>query len=271
MLPYKMYICVMKYQYILFLSLGLSFFGCKNDSTEKQETVTEHEFADEDEDLSLPLEERAEKQARKKLGIPTNEKISIKLHNAYLNGDNQTDALITINRLEYAENYCKPLKHYEVLKKNGFVGNYNYIMIHDGASNKLSIPVPVPSSAMKELDVDFEYIFSESFVTPVVSYRIKNAEFKNFYNIADGILNKVFKMKSYDYVGEKNQEAFSYVIQETGMFGPVKDITVYKAIIENEKELAADWFGVNPKIKKTNILDKKWFYDAKRAAFVTPE
>lgn len=255
---------------ILLLGLALfSFYACKESNNKDVNTIIEHDFDDVD-DSNLPLDERAKKQAMRKIGIPANETISVKVYQAYLNDDNISDAFITINRLEFAERNAKKLKTYEILKRNGYVGNYNFIMIYDGATDKLSLPIPVPSSAKKELEVDFEYLFSSSYTSPVVTFRIKDGEFKNFYKIADGIMDKVFKMKSYEFVGQANEKAYVYEIQEEGMFSFVKDIIVYHGKLENSAEIAENWFDGKAKITKSKEIEKSWYFDPKRTAYVTP-
>ena len=260
----------MKYTVII---LALSLFilpACKNEAPKEAEKTNEPQFSNEADDQNLPLDERAKKQAMLKLGIPANEKFSIQIHQAYLNSDNQSDAIITINRLAYAEQQSENLKTKEILKRNGYIGSYNYIIVYDGATNQLSIPVPIPSSANRELEVDFEYLFSESYSTPVITYRIKDTEFKNFYAISDGVMDKVFKMKSYEYVGTEKEKAYVYEIQKEGMFSFAKDINVFSGKLENSAEISSDWFGPKSKITPTKKIDKAWYYDPKRSAYVTP-
>lgn len=257
---------------LILICLGINLFSACNNTAKEEDKVTDYDYKNEVDDPNLPLDQRAKRQAILKLGIPANENFHLQIHQAYLNDDNLADALITINRLAYAEQRIKNLKNFELLDRDGIVGNYNFIMIYDGATNQISIPVPIPSSAKYELEIDFEYLFSESYSTPVVTYRIKDGQFKNFYNIsADGIMDKVFKMKSYEYVGQANEEAYFYEIQDKGSFSFAKDIKVFKGKIDNATELSKNWFGAKAKISKTNQLDKVWFYDTKRNAYVTPE
>jgi hypothetical protein len=259
----------------IILLLIAAFFiatACKSTTDDTGTNVKEPEFSENTDDPNLPLEERAKRQAILKLGIPANENFQIKIYQAYLNDDNMADAIITVNRLEYAKQRIQNLKNFELLNRDGIVGNYNYIIVYDGATNQISIPVPIPSSAKYALEVDFEYLFSDSYSTPVITYRIKDGQFKNFYAIStDGIMDKVFKMKSYEYVGLPKEEAYFYEIQEKGSFSKAKDIKVFKGKIENSKEISQNWFGEKAKITKTNQLDKIWYYDASRKAYVTPE
>ena len=260
----------MKYTVII---LALSLFvlpACKNGTPKEVDEINEPQFGNETDDPNLPLDERAKKQAMLKLGIPANEDFSIQIHQAYLNNDNQSDAIITINRLAFAKQQSENLNNKEILERNGYIGNYNYMMVYDGAVNKISIPVPVPSSAMRELEVDFEYLFSESYSTPVITYRIKDAEFKNFYAISDGVMDKVFKMKSYEFVGTDNEKAYAYEIQESGMFSFAKDIKVFSGNLTNSAVISQDWFGPKSKITATKNIDKVWYFDPKRSAYVTP-
>lgn len=251
--------------------LSLSVLQACKINDENNEKVVEHEFEKEIDDPNLPLDVRAKKQAAYKLAIPANENFNVQLYEAYLNDDNMADAIITVNRKEFAKQRTKDLKNTEVINRDGIVGNYNFILIFDGATNQFSVPVPIPSSAKYELEVNFEYLFSDSYSTPVITYRIKDGEFKNFYHISsDGIMDKVFKMKSYEFVGQPKEEAYTYEIQKSGMFSFVKDIKVYKGKLENSKEISKNWFETKSKISKTNTLDKDWFFDPKRNAFVTP-
>lgn len=257
---------------LFFLSFILIIFSaCQGNSVDADEdNITNPEFAQED-DQNLSLEERAKKQAIVKIGMPANEDFRFQLTPAYLNNDDISDAIITINRFSYAKEKNVGQKDYETLEKNGFVGNYNYIMIYDGATNQFSIPIPIPSSAAKELEVDFENLFSEEYVTAVITYRIKNTEFKNFYQVMDGVLEKIFKMVAYEDAGTKNEKGYVYEIQEEGQFSSVKNILMYEATLENSKEVSNDWFGAKPILKKTDKVDKRWFYDPKRTSYVTPD
>jgi len=257
----------------IFLLLALFFvLGCKTNTENKNETVNQPEFGHPVDDPKLPLEGRAKRQTRFKLGIPANENFKVKIYHAYLNADNQSDAIITINRLDYAKSYAKEKKTEEIQAPNGYIGNFNYIMVYDGGTNQLSIPVPIPSSAMKPLDVDFIYLVSDSYQTPVISYRTRDAQFSNVYNIDDGSLNEIFKMTDYLNVGKPNQQAFAYEIEDEGTFSTVKDLKVFKGDFVNSAVIAKNLFtSEKPIIKKTKVLEKVWYYDPKRAGYVTPQ
>lgn len=262
----------MKGWFVILLIGVFAFNACQQKKgKEKQEKIVNPQFQEED-DSNLPLEERAKKQAIAKIGMPGNEKFTLGLFPAYLNDDNLSDAVITINRLENAkQNAAANPGSLSTLEKNGFVGNYNYFMIYDGASNQFSAPIPIPSSAARKLSIDFENLFSDEYVTAIITYRIKNTEFKNFYNVSDGIMDKIFKMISYDQAGTPQAKAYVYEVQNSGHFSTVKDLITYDAVLENSAEIGKDWFSSEAKLKKTDKIHKHWFYDPKRISYVTPD
>lgn len=260
----------MKKLFIITFFISLLLVSCKSNQQNDQSKIQEPEFG-KDDDPNLPMEERARNRTIKMLGIPANEKFEVKLYQADLNSDNQLDAIVTINRLQNAEQNALGLKNEEILKENGYVGNYNYFMIYDGVTNQFSIPVPIPSSAKRPLQVDFISLFSSKYSTPVITYRIKDTEFRNFYYISpDGVMDKVFKMISYEHVGTPLEKAYGYEMQDKGTFSPVSDIFVYDGILKNAQAISADFYGPNSEIENTNKLSRKWFFDPKQAAYVTP-
>ena len=99
-----------------------------------------------------------------------------------------------------------------------------------------------------------------------------NAAFKNFYFLEDGVLQKVFQTKIYDYIGTPNPEAF-YIEYTKGSISSAKDFLVYEGRIKDYSPEVKDVYDYNPIIeKKENAkLVLTWFYNPAIHAYMTPE
>lgn len=251
-----------------YLLMGIVFttvVSCSGNTDQKEETPETHENG---EVKNLPFEERVEGHLRGNLNIPGTEKLDFQVYKAHLNADNQEDAIITLNRIDQAKNNTKDLKNSEQLKSFGYIGPYNFFVYYDGQKDKFSKPVPINSSASTPLKIEFENVYSDTYKTLIIQYRVSNAAFKNFYFIQDDIMDKVFQVKTFDYIGSDKPESFT-IEYDKGSISSAKNILVYKGKITNYKLPIEDIFTYEPEIEKTGTLDKTWFYSPENNGYMT--
>lgn len=254
----------------LFLALPIAFVvACTNSDVEVDNDKTAKVVVNE---KNLSLEERASRHITGSLAIPATEKFTMEIKKGHLNADNDEDAIITINRLDFAKEELLQKRNPEYIKQLGYNGNYNYFVYYDGEKDKFSVPIPVPSSALAPLKVKFENIYSDIYYTLTIEYRVMEGSFKNFYFIERGILQKVFQTKIYDYIGTDKPEVF-FIEYVDGSESAAKDLMVYEGVIKDyAAENIKDIYDFNPTIekKKNAKLILKWFYSPKDQAYMTP-
>lgn len=214
-----------------------------------------------------PVEKRAKAQAERTLGIPGNEKYSLKIYKEHLNGDDKIDAIVTVNRQEYAmekaANSNKTAKNAEM----GFMGQYNYFFFFDGKSEQFSIPMLIASSALSELKVSFENITSDAYKDVMFDYRVLDGSFKDFYTITNLTPSRIFQWKNYVGLKAAESEAYYFKFAE-GTLGPRKDILVMKADLIQPKE-EIDLYKYEPEIKKSDELVLRFFYHPATGKYMT--
>lgn len=259
----------MKAWNLLLITPIIILFACKEQGegveNEDQNSVIVNE-------KNLTFEERAERHLTGSLSIPATEKITIQTHKGHLNADNNEDAIVTLNRLEFAKSEVAKLPNAKYISQLGYMGNYNYFVFYDGALDKFSVPIATPSSAYVPLKVNFENIYSDIYSNLTIEYRVNNGGFKNFYFLERGVLQKVFQTKIFDYIGTEKPEAF-YIELAKGSISSPKDMLIYEGKFTNYPSKVDNVYEYQPVIeKKENAkLVTKWFYNPNIAAYMTPE
>ena len=203
---------------------------------------------------------------KKTLFIGDKEKYSFEIFKEHLNGDTVIDAIITLNRLEYAklkaEQMGNPLKAKEI----GYMGPFNAFFLFDGKTNKLSSPLVVPSSPLQPLKVSFENITSIDFKDILVDFRIRNSSFKEVYFILNKFPKLVFEWTNFDGLGTSNEEAYVFDFQAGE--NAIKDISIYEGKIDNLPP-NANPFSYEPKIINQKKKIKTFFYIASEGKYFT--
>jgi hypothetical protein len=209
------------------------------------------------------FEQRAKREIEAKLSIPATEKYTIRVYRAYIDADTVKDAVITVNRMEFAMD--EAIKRGKTAKaaEMGYLGNYNYFFYFDGSIDMISEAVPVPSSPGRELDVTFESITSPTKKDFIIDYRIRNSGWRSYYTATgDGTLSLMFQWKWFDHLGEEKPEALNHVF-EGSPEGIMQDITIYESAIDNYSKDIKDVYKYEPAITKKTALMYRFFYDPK--------
>jgi hypothetical protein len=245
--------------------LFLQITSCREAS--QQETTVE-ETQDND-DVSLPFNERLKKFIERELNIPQGEKYGLKLYEEHLNDDGKKDIIITVNRLEHAITSAESQNKVSKASSIGFFGKFNYVIYYSSITNKFLPPIPFGSTPQRELGISFENISSEKHKDLVVDYAIRNSQFRKVFLFMDDQPHYVFHWKRYDGWGTENElEAYCFAYG-TGSYSEVKDIIINRAEMKNIGK-DDDYDTIQPQINCTDILVKRFFYNTKDGKYYTP-
>ena len=203
---------------------------------------------------------------KKTLLINENEKYSYEIYKEHLNGDSIIDAVITLNRLEYAKQKAEESGNPTKAEKIGFMGPFNAFFLFDGKSNTLSSPLVVPSSPLLPLKVSFENITSIDFKDILIDFRIRNSSFKEVYFIINKFPKLVFEWTNFDGLGTPNEEA--YVFDFKAGTNVIKDIIIYEGKIDNLPP-NTNPLTYEPKIINQNKKIKTFFYSKSKGKYFT--
>jgi len=239
---------------LLFSLFILSFlFACQEDAKKKTTTKETVEIETLDQKIAHHIEAT--------LQIPATEKYTFETFSAQLNADDSLDMIISVNLLDRAMEKALKSSNLATRVESGYMGRYNFIFFYDGATKEISVEIPVPSSAMSKLNIQFEHIRSEAFFDVLVSYKLENASFTRFFTIVNRLPKEIFEMMNYDGLGDIENEAY-FIKYEDGSYSLAKDILIYKGKLEKIKfNDPKEVFNYEPKIEETNVLERKWFFN----------
>ena len=187
---------------ILFLTC-LSISGCAEEVEEEEATKNNQKIE--------PVEAIAKRFVDAKLEILPSEKYKLEIHKSQLDGDNYEDAVVTVNRYNFAVEKAAQSKNPGKVAEIGYMGPYNYLFYYDGATGTMSGPMEIPSTPISPLKVSFEKVMSDAFSDVVVTYRIRNSCFKHIYTIQNQKPRLVFGWKMFDGSGTPDAKAVHFV------------------------------------------------------------
>lgn len=251
----------MKLSY-LFLFAVLILFSCedkpKESSSEKNEVIEEN----------LPLEELAKRQVESQLSIPGNENYQLEIHKAHFDGDDIEDAVILVNREQYARKMALENKRTDQ-EEMGFTGNYNHLFYYNGATNKVSRPINVGSSPFAPLKIQILNIHSEGYKDFTLDYRILENCYRNFYTIFRGVPKLVFQWPVFELEKADNKKV-NFIEFGNGSYSLAKDILIYTGKFDSPvpENLRTDF---NYSISKDGPMEYLFFYNPKEGKYFTKE
>jgi hypothetical protein len=211
------------------------------------------------EDLSkLPLDEYAKRHVESSLSILGTEKYTLEIIKGNLDGDGKEDAIISVNRKQFALDEAMKSENPAKSAEMAFMGNYNYIFFYDGELKLISPPISLPSSALVPLKINLVEISTESYQDVLIDYRIRNANFKDIFTISNHTPRKIFEWKTFDGLGTDKTEAYTFEYT-SGKYGSEKDILLYESTLE-KLPVNADKNTYEPKVTKTSKLAFHFFY-----------
>ena len=195
---------------------------------------------------------------RKTLFISEEENYEIMVFKEYLNQDSIIDAIITINRLDFAKQKAqeseKPIKAKEI----GYMGPFNAFYFYNGATNQISNPIVVPSSPLVNLKINFENISNNEYKDILVDYRIRNSSTRQVYFLYGMVPSLVFEHTIFDELGTNNEVAYTFNFK-TGTQSEIKNILLTQGQVKQIPK-KSDLFTFEPEILNTNETFQEFFF-----------
>lgn len=213
------------------------------------------------------FETKVRRHVEGQLTIPRKEKYTLTIHREQLDGDGKLDGIIAVNRLEFALEEAKESDKTAKRAEIGFMGSYNYFFYYDGASNKLSAPIKLPSSPYAPLVVNFENITSEDYKDILIDYRVLSASYKDFYTITNRVPRRIFQWKNFDGLGKSTYEAYVFEYDK-GTMVESRDIIVRKASLQQPSG-ETDIYTFQPALTPTNEIAYRFFVHPAHGKYVT--
>lgn len=243
----------------LLITCSLFLAACNNEETEKSAT----EETTPDNELKVDFDQRARREVEAKLQIPVTEKYTFKVYKEFINADTIQDAIITVNRMEFAISDAIKKNKQAKMAEIGFMGNYNFFFYYDGATDQFSVPLPVPSSPGRPLEVSFENMVSDLTKDVIIDYRIRNSGWRSYFSVFNETdLTLVFQWKSFDYAGEEKPEALLHILEASREHSG-KDILIYNSEIDHYSQNIGDMYQYVPSITKPNKLAYRFYFEPK--------
>jgi len=211
------------------------------------------------------VESIAKRFVESKLEINPTEKYTLSIYKAQLDGDNNEDAIVAVNRYNFAVEKSLKSKNPGKVAEIGYMGPYNYIFYYDGATGEMTGPTEIPSTPIAPLKISFEKVMSDAYSDVIVSFRIRNSCFKHIYSVQNKKPRLVFGWKIFDGFGSPNSEA-CHLVYETKAVSLPKDIRVMKARILPSKQ-NQDFNVDDPEIEKLNEEEYRFFYNPKQGKY----
>jgi hypothetical protein len=249
----ELYLCEMKAILILF-TIALFLPSCQDESNDVEvfDEKPQEDFS------KLPLNEYAKRHVESSLSILATEKYQLEIIKGNLDGDGKEDAIITVNRKQFAMDEATSSENPAKAAEMAFMGNYNYIFYYDGGLKLISPPIAIPSSALVPLKINLSSVSSDAYQDILIDYRIRNANFKDVFTVTNHTPRKIFEWKTFDGLGTDKTEAYTFEYT-TGKYGPEKDILLYESTLE-KLPAKADRNTYEPKVTKTSKLAFHFFY-----------
>ena len=250
----------MKIHFLLSI-IGLFLFSCSENKP--QEADLPQEIIEE----NLSLNELAKKMVETQLSIPATENYKLEIHKAHFDSDGIEDAVILVNREEFARSEAKRRGRYKEESNLSFSGNYNYLFYYNGDEHKVSRPINITSSSFSPLKISIENIHSQTYKDFSIDYRMMENCYRNFYTIFRGAPKLVFQWSVFEFEDPKKTNV-SHIEFAPGTYSPAKDILIFKGKLDTPKpeNVKTDF---NYSISKDGEMQHLFFFNPKEGKYFT--
>lgn len=208
---------------------------------------------------NVSFEERVKLHVRSQLHISSSENYTLDIYKAHLNDDEVEDAIITVNRLDFAIKRAKEGKTLSKSSELDFWGNYNLVFYYDSELDKITPPLEFNSTPLRKLKVSFDYVSSDRYQDAIIDYPVRNAQYRIYLAIINHAPTQVLQWKIYDGWGTDAVEAYCFSYKP-GTYSPFKNIIVNKATIKNI-ERGDDYNKITPEITCSDEEVKSFFFN----------
>lgn len=250
--------------------VGLLFlmFSCSFNETTDEKPVVEVEGYDYAKEMS---ESYIKRQIESNLQISAAEDYDVEITYTYINPDTIKDALILVNRKDYALTHVKNSSTERFFEKTGETGPYNYVFVKIGGKKNIISTTPVGSNINYNLKATFLELTSKAYKDFYVEYRIRNSLQRNYYTVRNNTIYLTFSCPVFDQIGEEKPRVYD-IRHESSSVRLSKDIAMYHAKIKdyNPNEITAPFHYEPKEIIASDDLYVYFIFDEKTMKFVTP-
>lgn len=247
---------------LIILIFPFLFFACEDDKSTKK-IISDDQLPNKPKSLN----EYAKRHVESLLKISPSEKYELKIYKANLDGDDKEDAIIAVNRKDFAideaANSENPAKRAEL----AYMGNYNYIFYYDGGLDLISPQIAIPSSPLAPLKVSFENVATTDYKSIIIDFRIRNASYRDYYFVKNHTPTRVFQWKNFDGMGTSSVESYTFSYEQ-GKVHEAKNIVINKAKL-GTMPTDADLNTFEPQIIPTNSVERMFFFLPSQWKYVT--
>lgn len=249
----------MKLKYLYFF-LFIGLMSCGED-----EPTVEVETPESNEQLSM--ENLIDRKVKAELSIPATENHTQSIYKAQLNDDEFEDAIIVVNRKEHTLQTAIDKNNVAYQEEVGYFGNYNFLFYYDGMTHTVTRKIAVPSNGLIPLKVDFANILTEGYKDFTLDIRIREARYRNFYTVRNGVPALIFQCEIHN-VDDANNFNVNHVKYDVGSHSLSKDIVIYEANVKSNipKDLSSD-FEIETEPKGDEKL-RFFYYPAQKKYFI---
>lgn len=260
---------------------GLLFSSCNQDSdtsisSAKNNSKNSQTYYEPKKEIKITVdsdefEKFVRRKVESKLKINASENYSLKIIETHLDKDTLKDALILINREEFAIENAKKEDKENILKSFGYTARENYVYVFRGASQKVLTTPGIGSSIYHMLEAGLDEITSPGQNDFWVDYRFRNSMFRNYYTMRGDKLFLTLNCPIFDDIGEKDPKA--YFVEHRNVKTRIsKDIVIHEGDIVNyDPTDIDDPYNFTPdSIVKSDEIHVYFIFDPSRNKFVTP-
>jgi hypothetical protein len=253
-------------RYLFFFLAALSFYSC--DSNENRKTDVD---ISDDQLFDTDFEAWVRRQVEAKLQIPATENYTLTIHREYIDRDTLIDAVILLNRREFARQKALADNDTTFEAMVGFTGPYNHVFTHVGGTKSIHQAPPVGSSADYPLTVFFEKISNPAQLDFYVEYRVRTSVNRNYYTIYNGKVQLIFSCPLYDFMDPENPVIYKikHLDSEVRLS---KDIALYNSkILGYDQTKISNFYTYYPEaIEDSEDLYVYFVFDQRSRKYVTP-
>lgn len=243
------------------------FFSCRSNNAPEKKTASSTQTSE------LTLKKQIKRMVESELSINAQENYSMQIIFKNLNADTLKDAVVLVNRKEFAYQHFKEKDHSKFFDKMGHTASFNYVFVKLGGMDQLisANPMAVGSNVDYKLNASFLHLISPTQLDICVTYRIRNSLHKNYYTLRNHRLYLVFSYPVFDKIGDKNPQVYQ-AIPEISPVREAKDIALYKGKILNYNlGKIEDLYNYQPdSIVATDSLVGYFILDENKMKYVTP-
>lgn len=260
----------------IFCKLSLLFtciiLSC-NSETEQNSTKNQSEIQEEYQSIlerhpNASFEEQAKLFIEENQRINKNEKYSFEIIKGKFNNDEYEDAVIAVNRYEYAVEKASKSPNPSRRAEIGFMGYENFFYFFDGATQDFnSKPTLIQSTPVVPLKISSEKITSSTKQDLIVEYRIRNSARINIYNFSKQKSFLTFNWKKFDGFGTDEHISNVFEFEDSKNLNS-KNIKIFKGLITNNKKVK-NHDKEDAKIRKENKLLHTFYFDKRINKYVT--